>query len=153
MTAPTVKLDAGEQRSLEQQVGLREQRQELLGGRAEYAESRAQLQGLDAKVRGLLEKMESVGEDAYASRIASLRRAPPMITHLLEAEQKILDEYDKALTIIEIEQESLSISEAVDQGALEGLGRRLDTIREAREQTDAAMHELRAIDEVERLLG
>lgn len=63
----------------------------------------------------------------------TLRRAQPIIGHLLPAEQMILDEYDKALTIIEIEQESLSSSDG-GLGRAGGAQSKIETIREAREQ-------------------
>ena len=103
-------------------------------------------------LRALAAKMEAADPTLYAERLAVLRRGIASTEQQLGVERQLLDAYSRLISTLEIEAESASASMALDAATGQAIERKSKELRTLREATADLERELRANDEVERLL-
>ena len=134
-------------------AGFLEKKQELLALRDEQLDSSRHNEGLRTRLVSLIGKMRSVGDELYASRIKQAQAAIDILDQLISLDEASLDEYAKTITMIEIEQESLAVTESMTDEAAGMLAERLATLDEVLEQNADLRLQLEANEEVQRLLS
>ena len=101
----------------------------------------------------MIEKMQSVGDELYASRIKQAQAAIDILDQPISLDGASLDEYAKTITMIEIEQESLAVTESMTDEAAGMIAERMATLDEVLERNADLRLQLEANEEVQRLLS
>ena len=109
--------------------------------------------GLRTRLVSLIGKMRSVGDELYASRIKQAQAAIDILDQLISLDEASLDQYAKTITMIEIEQESLAVTESMTDEAAGMIAERVATLDEVLEQNADLRLQLEANAEVQRLLS
>src|SRR5581483_11855671 len=147
-----VSLSADEKARLSSHQHLLAEKLNLEASRAAVVrelESRGQLRGrLDA----LRVKMQRVGLDAYAPRIAALERALATIDQQMELQRRLRDGYERSIDMLEIELEAGAAADAFDASAAPHIATILSEMRELEDQQADLARQLSANAEVEHLL-
>ena len=135
-------------------------RQALLGQKRELARSReivaAEIEGrraLRLRLESLRDRMVALRMGAYDERIAAIKRALITLEEQLALDLRLADEYDRAITIIEIEYDSSIASEILPEESASLVEARLQELQSIEELRAETTRRLAANAEVERLLG
>jgi hypothetical protein len=129
------------------------QKETLLALREEHIGSSRSHSELRTRLLSLASKMRSVGDDLYASRIEQVQAGIDLLDRLIALDAATLEQYSKSITMIEIEQESLAVSEDMTDETVGMLASRLATLEEVQGQNAELQRQLEANEEVQRLLG
>lgn len=97
--------------------------------------------------------MQSVGDELYSSRIEQAKAAIDIVDQLISLDEASLDEYAKTITMLEIEQESLAVTESMSAEASGMIADRLATLDGVLERNADLRRLLDANEEVQRLLN
>lgn len=97
--------------------------------------------------------MQSVGDELYSSRIEQAKAAIDIVDQLISLDEASLDEYAKTITMLEIEQESLAVTESMSAEASGMIADRLATLDGVLVRNADLRRLLDANEEVQRLLN
>jgi hypothetical protein len=125
----------------------------LLALQTEHRRSSNRNAELRTRLVSLTGKMRSVGDELYATRMKQAQEAIDLLDRLIELDAATLDQYAKSITMIEIEQESLSVSEAMTDETAGVIAERMATLDEVQRQNAELQRLLEANEEVQRLLA
>lgn len=131
---------------------LLSRREDLVRGRSGVEQDVTRKEDAITRLRALAAKMEAADPTLYAERLAVLRRGIASTEQQLGVERQLLDAYSRLISTLEIEAESASASMALDAATGQAIERKFKELRTLREATADLERELRANDEVERLL-
>jgi hypothetical protein len=136
---------ANTQSLLQQKTQLQAQLARVTG---EYSQRTA----LRGRLAALRDKMRVVGLAAYDSRIASIESALKTIDSQSALDRQLIEGYDRAIKILEIEYESGSIAGSLPEDVSAVVVQRQDELRAIEEHQAELARELAANVEVEQLL-
>jgi hypothetical protein len=128
------------------------QLRELQAGREACRLAIAAHEARVAPLHALRDKMERVGRDKYASRLDTLTRAIDLLSTQRDVQQQLLNGYERAIAMIEIEVESGAVGDALDDGIVEEIESGRSELDALREQSAEIERLVAANDEVSRLL-
>jgi hypothetical protein len=128
-------------------------KEQLLALRDEHLLSGRNNEELRTRLLSLRDKMRSVGDELYASRLEQAQDAINLLDRVITLDAATLEQYSKSITMIEIEQESLSVSDAITTETAGLIEERMATLDEVRRQNAELHRQLEANEEVQRLLG
>ena len=109
-------------------AGYLEKKQDLLDLRDGQRESSRHNAGLRTRLVSLIAKMRSVDGDLYGSRITQAEAAIDILDKLISLDEASLEQYAKTITMIEIEQESLAVTESMTAEAAGMIADRMATV-------------------------
>lgn len=150
--APRAKLGAVEHQQLGQAQDLLARKRELGAKMAQHQAERAEKTKTMQQLRGLRDKMESVGEGLYASRIVQVDRALAVLDKQRGLEDRLVAEYERAIKIIEIEYETGQAANALPSELLESTLGKLDELESVERENRELQLQLEANEEVARVL-
>lgn len=153
VTSARVKKGASAAVLARRHAGFLEKKVELLALRDEQLDSGRHNAGLRTRLLTLIEKMRSVGDELYTSRIGQAEAAVDLLDQLIELDEASLEQYSKTVTMLEIEHESLSVSESMTDEAEGLIADRLATLDVVIKQNADLRLRLEANEEVQRLLS
>jgi hypothetical protein len=149
---PVHQIPADRHAELQAGQSLLEQKAELQASIRRVKTERAERVALRERLAGLQAKMKSVAIPAYEPRIAALDSGLRTIDEQLELDSRLLDEYAKVVTILEIEYEAGTMASAISEELPEAVLDRRDELKDLeRHQAELAIL-LAANAEVERAL-
>jgi hypothetical protein len=149
---PRQELTGARAEEIEQRQGLLAQKQQLLLAMAPSARDFERHGTLAQALLDLREKMLSVGEEMYRSRIEALEAALTILEEQVGLDRQLMEGYAQAIKIVEIEIESGNAAEALPAtvaNALAAKAEELDAIRKRNEELET---NLLANEEVEQAL-
>lgn len=149
---PRVSLSADEKARLSAGQHLLAEKLNLETARAAVVRELDSRGELRSRLDGLREKMQRVGLDVYAPRIAALERALAMIDRQIELQRRLRDGYERSIDMLEIELEAGAAADAFDSSAAPHIATILSEMRELEEQQADLARQLSANAEVEHLL-
>lgn len=149
---PTHELPPDTRAAIAASQSLLSRREELVRERAEVERDCRLKEDAITRLRALAAKMEAADPSLYAERLEVLRRGISAIERQLELERQLVDAHSRLIATLEIEAESASASLALDAATGEAIERKLEALRALREASAELERELRANDEVERML-
>ncbi len=134
-------------------AGFLEKKQELLALRDDQLGSSRRNARLRTRLVSLIEKMQSVGDELYASRIKQAQAAIDIVDQLISLDEASLGQYAKTITMLEIEQESLAVTQSMTDEAAGMIAERMATLDGVLAQNADLRLQLEANEEVQRLLN
>jgi len=134
-------------------AGFLEKKQELLALRDDQLGSNRRNARLRTRLVSLIEKMQSVGDELYASRIKQAQAAIDIVDQLISLDEASLGQYAKTITMLEIEQESLAVTQSMTDEAAGMIAERMATLDGVLAQNADLRLQLEANEEVQRLLN
>jgi hypothetical protein len=117
--------------------------------RAELSASQEQF----TRLKTLHDRMVRTDATAYASRIATLKKAGTLLNQSIKGSQQLLAQYSKALEIIDIEYESGQVSADFASEPDSLIAKKLEELKTAESQVAALQAQLQANEEVKKLGG
>jgi hypothetical protein len=136
---------AARQELLDQKRQMFLQRERINADRREKSETISRLHDLQAKMR-------AVGLGAYQPRIETIDRAIATLRDQIALDERLLEAYDRNISIIEIEYETGDAASALSPDIGAEMALKLDELRALEAQHADLSRELAANEEVERLL-
>jgi hypothetical protein len=150
--APVHEVSEHTARELQETEALRTRKQSFVSARADVQQEFDEKRRLQERLLALRTKMEQVGSELYASRIDLIGRALELTRKQLVVEEKLLREYDRTITMIEIEMETLDSARAVPTNIVEALEARTAELEALHTENIELRRQLEANEEVERVL-
>lgn len=150
--APRVRVSEAGRRVLDHRRGLLERKLSLLRTLHGLYREREEKMALVERLLALRAKMEKVGLELYGARITAVAAGLSTLERQVALDDRLIEGYEKTVTIIEIELESGATAEAIPGDlavALAGRQAELDALAEEHRELE---RQLAANDEVERLL-
>ncbi|MEZ4267482.1 MAG: hypothetical protein R3F39_13975 [Myxococcota bacterium] len=150
--APRAKLDPGDHEKLGQAQDLLGRKRELAAKMAQHQADHADKTKTMQRLRALREKMASVGEELYGSRMVQVDRALAVLDKQRGLENRLVAEYERAIKIIEIEYETGQAANALPSELLESTLGKLDELESVERENRELQLQLEANEEVTRAL-
>jgi len=151
LLVPRVRLAATENAEIQQTQKLLAKKLEFITRRQEVSGTLAQRNALRKKLASLQKKMRSVDSALYDSRIGIVDRAIALVDQLNEVDARLVSEYDKTITMLEIELDARDTTESLPDNVLSHLQERFDSIASAEEHNRELRLQLEANEEVAKL--
>lgn len=120
---------------------------ELNGKKAEVEEEMRKAAETAKKLFSLREKMESLGDAMYKNRRSVVEQALRQIARMRESQGRLIDEYGKAIAILEIECEIHDASHSIDAVG-EDFFTQMERVKAVEESVTALRCQVEANDEV-----
>lgn len=151
--APREVVSAHENAVIEKNQTLLEQKMALLSRRKRVRDDQERQEGVMERLVELRDKMMDVGEELYQRRICNIEKAMRLIEQQLELELRLLDQYDRAIKILEVEYETGRTCDTLPDEVSSALLVKLEELRAAEAMNSELDLMLSANEEVERLLA
>jgi hypothetical protein len=150
--APRVKLTATERRRLEDSQSLLAKKTALSEARAASVAAWYERHRIADQVFKLIEKIRLVDQRMYAGRIAGLTAACRLLAEQVEIDAALVHGYDKAMTMIDIEVESLATVGEVAESASATIDAQIAELDALKEEIKERERVLVANEELESFL-
>jgi hypothetical protein len=151
--APRKVVSAREKAVVEHNQTLLEQKMELRSRKKRVRIDQERKEVVAERLLELLDKMNDVGEELYHRRIGNIEKAMTLIDQQLELDQRLLDQYDRAIKILEVEYETGRTSDSLPDEVSNTLLSKYEELRAAENMNRELNLMLNANEEVERLLA
>lgn len=152
LLSPRRKLDIVSSALITDRQELLARKREVLLARARAADDMARKFGAREKLVSLQAKMVRVGSAAYKDQMKRVEDALRLIDDQIQLENRLVSEYDRLATMIEIEVETRGATDAIPAEVEKSMTSRRKEIDDVRERFDELESRLLANQEVSRLL-
>jgi hypothetical protein len=146
-----IKLSPEKQAEIAQSQGLLEEKTKISQRIGELASEMQTAQEQFNRLKALHERMNRTDPKAYASRMKTLKAAGNLLRQSIQGTKRLMDEYAKALEIIDIEYESGQVGQDFASNPDSLISRKLDELKAIESRNSDIRLQLQANEEVKKL--